>query len=318
MAQTIAKRLLLLIPVLFLVSFGTFMLVELVPGDPAQQVLGPNSTPEEYARIYDEMGLNEPLVSRYFDWLGNALTGDLGRNLVPPSTPVWERLKAAFPVNIELAVLALGMALLVSIPLATWSAYRAGGRFDRWVSATMFGVIAVPSFLAGIILLLLFAITWRIFPLGQWARPTEEGWAKNLRHAFLPAFTLALTEVAVFTRLLRNDMMSTLQEDFILAAKAKGMPAPHILLREALRPSSFSLLTLAGVSLGRLIGGTVIVEQLFSLPGVGRTVVEAARNSDYTIVQGGVLVIAVVYVLLNLIVDVLYSYIDPRIRRGRI
>lgn len=318
MLRTIGTKLILIIPVLFIVSLGTFLLVELVPGDPAIQVLGPNSTAEEYERVREELGLNQPVLQRYWDWLTDALHGDLGYNLVPPSTPVWDRLANAFPINIELAILALLMSFVISIPLAMWSAYRAGGRFDRTVSATMFGVISVPSFLAGIILLLVFAINWRIFPLGQWARPTEEGWATNLKHAFLPAFTLALTEIAVFTRLLRNDMMATLQDDYILAARAKGMPTKHILFREALRPSSFSLITLAGVSLGRLIGGTVIVETLFSLPGVGRTVVEGARNSDFTIVQGGVLVIAVAYVLINLFVDILYMYLDPRIRRGRV
>jgi peptide/nickel transport system permease protein len=318
MLRTIATRLLLLIPVVILVSFGTFILVDLVPGDPAVQVLGPNSTGEEYEQVREEMGLNDPLLVRYWDWATDALQGDLGRNLVPPSQSVSTVLWKAFPVNLELAALALGMALVVSIPLAMWSAYRAGGRFDRIVSGSMFGLISVPAFLGGIILLLIFAINWRIFPLGQWARPSDEGWATNLRHAFLPALTLALTEIAVFTRLLRSDMMATLQEDYILAAKAKGMPTAHILLREAFRPSSFSLLTLAGVSLGRLIGGTVIVETLFTLPGVGRQVVNGATNSDYTVVQGGVLVLAVLYLLLNLVVDLLYAYLDPRIRRGRI
>jgi peptide/nickel transport system permease protein len=318
MFRTIVTRLLLLIPVLILVSFGTFILVDLVPGDPALQVLGPNSTAEEYNQIREQMGLNEPLLQRYWHWASDALHGDLGRNLVPPSQDVTTVLAKAFPVNLELAALALGMALVISIPLAMWSAYRAGSRFDRIMSSTMFGLISVPAFLGGIILLLLFAINWRIFPLGQWARPTDEGWVENLKHAFLPSLTLALTEIAVFTRLLRSDMMATLQEDYILAARAKGMPTAHILLREAFRPSSFSLLTLAGVSLGRLIGGTVIVETLFSLPGVGRQVVAAAQNSDYTVVQGGVLVFAIVYLLLNLFVDLIYAFLDPRIRRGRI
>jgi peptide/nickel transport system permease protein len=318
MLRTIVTRLLLLIPVLILVSFGTFILVDLVPGDPAIQVLGPNSTGEEYARVREEMGLNDPILVRYWDWASDALQGDLGRNLVPPAQDVTTVLWRAFPVNLELAVLALGMALIVSVPLAMWSAYRAGGRFDRIMSSTTFGLISVPSFLGGILLLLMFAINWRIFPLGQWARPTEEGWIENLKHAFLPALTLALTEIAVFTRLLRGDMMATLQEDYILAARAKGMPTGHILVREAFRPSSFSLLTLAGVSLGRLIGGTVIVETLFSLPGVGRQVVAAAQNSDYKVVQGGVLVFALVYLLLNLIVDLTYAFLDPRIRRGRV
>ena len=227
-------------------------------------------------------------------------------------------LARAFPVNLELAVLALLMAFAIAIPVGIWSAYRPGSRFDRILSAGAFGSISVPSFLGGIILILLFAINWRLFPLGQWARPTARGWLTNLHYAFLPALTLAIPEAAVFTRLLRSDMISTLQEDYILAARAKGMPTAHILVREALRPSSFSLITLAGLSVGRLIGGTVIVEQVFSLPGVGQAVITAARHNDYTIVQGGVLVIAIIYVGVNLLVDVLYAYLDPRIRRGRL
>jgi peptide/nickel transport system permease protein len=213
--------------------------------------------------------------------------------------------------------MAIAMALTVSIPLAIWSAYRAGSRFDRFMSATMFGLISVPAFVAGLLLLLVLAVYWRVFPYGQWSRPSEAGWATNLHHAFLPALTLALNEIAVFTRLLRGDMISTLRGDFILAAKAKGMPTRHILVREALRPSSFSLVTLAGVSLGRLIGGTVIVEQVFALPGLGRTIVDAATKNDYKLVQGGVLVIAAGYIIINLVVDILYGLLDPRIRRGR-
>jgi peptide/nickel transport system permease protein len=207
---------------------------------------------------------------------------------------------------------------VIALPVAMWSAYRAGGRFDRVVSAATFGVISVPSFLAALLLVLIFAVNWHLFPLGQWARPTAKGWATNLRYAFLPALTLALQEAAVFTRLLRSDMMTTLQEDYILAARAKGMPTWHILAREALRPSSFSLITLAGLSVGRLIGGTIIVEQIFALPGLGSVIINAAQKNDYPVVQGGVLIIAIVYVLVNLVVDVFYGYLDPRIRRVRV
>jgi len=318
MARTVGMKVLFLIPVLFLVSLGTFFMVSLVPGDVSVAVLGPNASADDYHRVRVDLGLNKPVLQRYGDWLGHALHGNLGKNLIPPIENVTTRLARAFPVNIELAVLALVMAFVIAIPLAMWSAYRAGSRFDRFVSAGTFGVISVPAFLAGVLLVLVFAINWRIFPLGQWARPTEKGWLTNLRYAFLPALTLALQEGAVFARLLRNDMISTLQEDYILAARAKGMSTWHILAREALRPSSFSLITLAGLSIGRLIGGTIIVEQIFSLPGVGRVVIDAATKNDYTLVQGGVLIIAVVYVTVNLIVDVLYSYLDPRIRRGRV
>jgi peptide/nickel transport system permease protein len=310
------SRLLTLIPVLLLVSLGTFLLVDLGPGDPAAELLGNSGSADDYARLRDEMGLDRPVVERYVEWLGGAVRGDLGRNLVPPTESVSGRLARAFPVNVELAVLALVMALVASIPLALWSAYRAGSRVDRWISAGTVGLISVPSFLAGLVLLLVFAINVRLFPLGQWARPSEAGWAENVSHAFLPALTLALQETPVFTRLLRSDMVSTLREDYILAARAKGLPTWHVLFRHALRPSSFSLLTLAGVSVGRLIGGTIVVEAVFQLPGTGSVIIEAAERNDYKLVQGGVLFIAAVYLVVNLAVDVMYGYLDPRIRRG--
>jgi peptide/nickel transport system permease protein len=315
MTRTVLVKLALLVPVLFLVSVGTFGLLSLAPGDPAIRLLGENGTDADYARIRAEMGLDRPPVRRYLEWLGGVVHGDLGRNLVPPIEPVSQRLLRAFPVNLELATLAIVLALVIAVPLAMWSAYRAGSRVDRWISAGTIGVISVPTFLLGLVLLLAFAINTRIFPLGQWARPSEAGLGANLWHAFLPALTLALAEAPVFARLLRGDLVATLQEDFILAARAKGMPTWHIMLREALRPSSFSLITLAGVSVGRLLGGTILVESVFTLPGVGRVVIDAAHNGDYKLVQGGVLLIALVYLLINLVVDLLYGYLDPRIRR---
>lgn len=315
MLRTVAVKLALLVPVLFLVSVGTFVLLQLGPGDPAAQVLGNTGSPQDYQRIRAEMGLDRPPVQRYLEWLGGVLQGDLGRNLVPPIENVSDRLLRAFPVNLQLALTAIVLALLIAIPLAMLSAYRAGGLVDRWISAGTIGVISVPPFLVGLLLLLFFAIHLGVFPLGQWARPSDAGWGQNLWHAFLPALTLALAEAPVFARLLRGDLVATLQEDYILAARAKGMPAWHVMLREALRPSSFSLITLAGVSAGRLLGGTIIVEAVFVLPGVGSVIINAAQNNDYKLVQGGVLLIATIYLLLNLVVDVLYGYLDPRIRR---
>lgn len=317
MIRAIGTKVLFLIPVLFLVSVGVFGLVTLVPGDPAAVVAGPEATLEDYEYIREQLGLNQPLWRQYVEWLGGAVQLDFGRNLIPPTEDVTTRLMRAFPVNLELMVLALGLSLAISVPLALWSASRPGGRVDRIVSVATFGVLSVPSFLTAILLILLLAVSWRAFPLGQWARPSEDGWAANLHHAFLPALALALNEAAVFTRLLRSDMVSTLQEDYILAARAKGMPRWHVLWREALRPSSFSLITVAGISIGRLLGGTLIIEQVFSLPGLGRTIIEAARVSDFPLVQAGVLLIALVYIVSNLTVDILYAYLDPRIRRGR-
>jgi peptide/nickel transport system permease protein len=325
MIRKLAERAAMLAVVVVIVSFATFMMVELVPGDAASHVAGASagagggsaSAAEDYARVRNELGLDRPLLSRYLDWVGDALRGDFGRNLVDPVQDVSSIIARALPVNLELAFLALVIALGVSIPLALWTTARPGRLLDRLVSAGSFALIALPSFLVAVLLLLLFAIHWHVFPTGQWVRPTEGGWLENLRYAFLPAITLALSEVAVFTRLLRRDLAATMREDFISVARAKGMPMRHIMFREALRPSSFSLLTLAGISAGRLLGGSVIVERVYSLPGLGSVLVDAVHSSDYPVVQAGVLVVALVYVSLNLGVDVLYAALDPRVRRAR-
>jgi peptide/nickel transport system permease protein len=311
-------RLLLIVPVLFLVSLGTFQLVTLVPGNPEVEILGSNASAEDYVRVRAELGLDKPWLERYGSWLGKVMQGDLGKNVLPPVEEVKTKLMRAFPVSLQLAGMATALALIISIPAAMMASYRPGAAFDRVVSSTAFAFISVPSFLLGILLKLAFALNWRWLPDSLWVRPSEGGWVDNLRHATLPVLTIALSEIAVFTRLLRNDMMATLQDDFILAARAKGMTPRHIMVREALRPSSFSLITLAGVSLGRLIGGTVIVESLFGLPGVGSVVVAAAGKKDFPLVQGGVLIIACAYVLINVLIDISYAILDPRIRRGRI
>ena len=379
MLRTVGHKLVHLVPVLFLVSLATFFMMELIPGDPAAVILGPDGTPEQYAQLRDELGLDEPVLERYVGWLGDTVRGDLGESLVPPVQDVREMIQARLPVTLQLALMATVMSLVISIPVALYAAYRAGHRFDRTANGVAFGAISVPSFLAALLLVffmvfnpdvvkwvvvlggvaltawlvkrtvllareyppdqgrsrylaiglggaaavglvtaLLWA-SWPEFPRQGFVRLTsDEGIGANLRHAFLPALTLALTEAAVFMRLLRSDLISTLQDDFILSAKAKGMPVWRILLHDALRPSSFSLVTVAGVALGRLIGGTVIVETIFNLPGMGTMIVDAIGAKDFRVVQAGVLVIAVFYVALNAVIDISYAYLDPRIRRGRV
>ncbi|WP_300681872.1 ABC transporter permease [Nocardioides sp.] len=315
--RTIGKRVGELIAVLLIVSFGTFMLVSLMPGDPAVSVLGEGRSPAEYAAVRADLGLNDPLFTRYLHWLGNAVTGNLGTSITPPYVDVADRIKGALPVSVELAVLGMAMALLISIPLAMISAYRAGGRLDRAISAGTFGILSVPSFLAGLLIIMVFANQLGWFPRAQWGR-LSDGIGQNLYHAFLPALTIALAETAMFTRVLRNDLITTLNEDYILAAKAKGMGTVHILFSDALRPSSFSLVTLMGISLGRLIGSTIIVEYLFALPGMGSLVIGAASTGNFVMVQGAVLVIAVIYVAVNTVIDLSYGYLDPRTRRAHV
>jgi peptide/nickel transport system permease protein len=300
--------------VLVLISILTFLLGSLLPGDPAVAILGPDAPAQEYQHVRDEMGLDRPIVTRYLHWAGDAAHGDLGDGVVPPGGDVLERVRAALPVSLELAVLAILISLVISIPLALLSAARPGGRLDRAVTAGAFGLISVPSFVSGLLLILVFVKFWPVLPRNGWVRLTDGGVGENLRFALLPAVTMSLTEVAIYTRLLRNDLVATLQEDFVLAARAKGMPRWRVLVREALRPSSLSVVTIAGVSLGRMIGATVISEQIFGLPGLGTLIVKAATDGDLVLLQGAVLVVATIYVLVNTVVDLSYGWLDPRVR----
>ncbi|MFC8104082.1 ABC transporter permease [Streptomyces sp. NPDC057363] len=313
--RRLALRVLELVGVLFIASIGVFSLVVLMPGDPAVDILGAGRAPAEYAALRAELGLDEPLVTRYLDWLGGALTGDLGRSVVPPQSDVMDRVLSALPVSFEIAALGLLIALLIAVPLAMWSAYREGSAADRIIGAGTFGVLSVPSFLAGLLLILVLVNSAGWFPRSEWVRIGDGDLLGNLHHAFLPALTVALAELAMFTRVLRGDLIVTLREDYILAARAKGMSPLRILFTDALRPSSFSLVTLLGLSLGRLIGSTVVVEYLFSLPGMGTLIVNAAGQGDYPMVQGAVLTIAVIYVVINAGIDLSYGYLDPRTRR---
>lgn len=314
MMRTALRRVAELVLVLLLISILTFLLGTLLPGDPAVAILGPDASAEQYQAVRDELGLEKPIVSRYFDWLGDAVQGDLGQGVVPPGGDVVERVMAALPVSLELAILAVALSLFISVPLALLSAARPGGRVDRGITAAAFGMISVPSFVSGLLLILVFVKFWPILPRNGWVRLSDGGLLENLRFAILPALTMSLMEVAIYTRLLRNDLVTTLQEDFVLAARAKGLPRWRVLVREALRPSSLSLVTVAGVSLGRMIGATVIAEQIYGLPGLGTLIVRAATDGDLVLLQGAVLVVAAIYVLVNATVDVTYSWLDPRVR----
>ncbi|MEU1491680.1 ABC transporter permease [Streptomyces sp. NPDC005776] len=310
-----AIKILELVGVLLIASIGVFSLVVLLPGDPAVDILGGGRSPAEYAELRTELGLDQSLVSRYLDWLGGVLTGDLGQSVVPPQSDVTDRVLSALPVSFEIAALGLLIALLLAVPLAMWSAYRENSAADRIIGAGTFGVLSVPSFLAGLLLILLLVNSAGWFPRSEWIRLGDGDLWGNLHHAFLPALTVALAELAMFTRVLRGDLIVTLREDYILAARAKGMHPLRILFTDALRPSSFSLVTLLGLSLGRLIGSTVVVEYLFGLPGMGTVVVNAAGQGDYPMVQGAVLTIALIYVVINAAIDLSYGYLDPRTRR---
>jgi peptide/nickel transport system permease protein len=306
------RKLLHLVPVLLLVSLATLLLLNLTPGDPAYALLSDQATPEQVAAVHKQLGLDRPFIVRYAAWLGGIAHGDFGTSF-RTHQPVADAIKERLPVTSELAFLALVIALAAAVPLGVYAAYRADGAFDRTLSLATSVFISSPAFLTGLFLTYVLAVSLRVLPVTGWVNLLDDPLG-NLDHILLPALTLSLGEVAIFTRLLRSDMIGTLQEDFILAAKAKGLPIGRILVRHALRPSSFSLVTLAGISLGRLMAGAVIVESLFALPGLGQLVIQAVLSRDYIVVQGVVMFVALAYVLINTLVDIAYGYLDPRVR----
>ncbi|HZR88844.1 MAG TPA: ABC transporter permease [Bradyrhizobium sp.] len=314
MVGFVARRLLYLLPVLLAVSLLTFLIASLLPGDLAYVILGDQATPDKVAALRHDMGLDQPIWWRYLGWLGHVLVGDFGRSFRTGQT-VLQAVAERLPVSFELMLLAELGALLIGIPLAIACAVRAGSAFDRIVTGSAFSMLSVPAFLAAILLIYFFAVELHWLPATGYV-PFSEDPLGNLRCFVLPALTLALGEWPVLMRVLRSDMIATLQEDYIAMARAKGLKPSRILLVHALKPSSLTLVTVTGINIGRLMGGTVIVESIFALPGIGRLLLGSIYTRDLIILQGVVLCVAAGYVLINFVVDMLYAVLDPRIRHG--
>lgn len=309
------KRVAQLVIVLFFVTFASYLMLSLQPGDPALVRCGLGCDEEAYDRTRAEMGLDRPLIIQYGDWLSDILRGDLGVSAVNQQ-PVSTDLANKLPVTIELLIFSQIISLAIAIPLGVASAKRPNGAVDKGSTLIGFIFLATPVFVTGIVLVNFFAVRLKIFP-ATFAPDFFEDPLGNLRSLFLPSLTLALAEVAVVSRLLRTDLIATLQEDYIMMAKAKGLTSRRIMWRHAFRPSTFSLITIVGLRIGGLIGGTIIIEQLFALNGMGRYVIESISKRDYVPLQGAVVVIAVTYVLINFAVDMFYAVLDPRIRHAR-
>ena len=301
-----------LLLVLLAVTFLAFSLISLLPGDTVTAVLGENATPEDMALAREELHLNDPLISRYGRWLGDAVQGDLGRSYRTKEKVV-DAIKQRIPVTLELVLLSQLMALAIAVPLAIVAALRRGGLIDRIIGGSALAMLAAPSYMVAIGLMALFAVKLGWLPSGGFVRLTENP-LENLKALILPVSALAVQEVAAFMRLLRSDLIDTLQQDFIWLARAKGVPSGEIIRRHALRSSSVGLLTLAGVTLGRMMGGAVLIEVIYQLPGLGRYAIDAIANRDFTALQGALVVFTVSFVLINFLVDVAYGYLDPRTR----
>ena len=314
MIQLVGRRLLYLVPVLLGVALLTFLIASLLPGDLAYVLLGDQATPETLAAVRRDLGLDQPMALRFLHWLGQVVQGDLGRSFRTGQTVV-AAIGERLPVSIELMVLAQAGALAVAVPLAILSAVHQGGRFDRIATGVAFGSLSVPTMLSAIVLIWLVAVKLEWLPATGYVPFTEDP-IGNVRSFILPALTLASAEWPVLMRVLRSDMISTLQEDYIAMARAKGLKPARILLVHALKPSSLTLVTVTGINIARLVGGAVIVEYIFAVPGIGRLLIGSIFNRDLILLQGVVLFVGAAFVLANLAVDMLYAVLDPRIRHG--
>jgi len=314
MVLNISKRVGHSLLVVFLVTVGAVALLSLAPGSVATVILGENATPEAVAALDARLGLDQPLWQQYLDWIGAAVRGDLGTSPLT-GQEVMRTILDRLPVTLQLAAMALAISLVVAVVLAVLAASAPGSLLDRGINAVSSAFLAIPAFIAGPVLIYFLALQLGWFPVSGWAH-IEDGVGANLQSALLPAIAISLTEIAAFQRLLRADLIGTLREDYIAAARAKGMTRTYVMFRHALRPSSFSLITLAGISLGRLVGGTVVIEILFGLPGLGQLVASSITLRDVITVQGVVVFVAIAYVGLNTLVDVSYGLLDPRVRKA--
>src|SRR5579875_2954307 len=305
------RRLLLTVPVLLGMSIFVFAIIHLAPGDPVQAALGLSYSAHAAAVLRHQMGLDQPIVTQYFTWLGNALHGNLGQDLISHQ-PLTSLLSQRLPVTLELTLLSMGLAVVVAIPLGVAAAQRPGGLLDRCATGITLLGISVPDFVLGTLLILLFAAALNWLP-PQDLVPFSQDPGDNLRHLVLPVIALALAEVAYITQTTRASMLETLGQDYIAFLRAKGIREGAIAYRHALRNAAIPVITVVGVQFGTLLGGAIVVENVFSLPGVGKMIVDAVSTRDYPIVQGGVLVIALIFILINLLTDLLYTVLNPRI-----
>lgn len=314
MAKYAGKRFVALVVILFFVSLGTFYMVHLLPGNPAITILGPNATAHNVILVDRQLGLNKPIWEQYFIWLNNVFHGNLGKSFVD-RVPVVSTIANAYPIDLELVVLSQILAFIVAIPLALLASRRPNKALDRYATAGTFALLAMPPFIVAPILVLLFAVDYHIFPGPASYVPLTTNFWSNIHTMLLPSIVLGIGSIVLYYRLLRNDLIATLQQEFITMARSKGLSDRRILFRHALRPSSVSLLASAGINIGGLIAGTFVVEYLLQLPGLGYVLVNSIAQDNYIVVQGIVLVVAVAVIVINFIVDFLFSIVDPRISR---
>ena len=314
MTAYILRRLVLLIPVMIVVGVVVFALVHLTPGDPAAVILGDRATAEDIQRLRDQLGLNDPLPVQFARWFGDMLRLDFGESIFL-GEPVTQALLNRVQPTALLTLYALLIQIGIGVPAGVLAAVRHNSPLDRVFTVMAISGSAIPTFFLGIVLILIFAVRLRWLPSGGYV-PPGEGLGEHLKSMILPAFALGFSAAGLLARMVRSSMLDVLREDYVRVAWAKGLPERLVIVRHALRNALIPALTIIGISVGALLGGAVVTETVFTIPGMGRLVVQSIARRDYPVIQGAIVAIALTYVLVNLVVDVLYVYVDPRVRLG--
>lgn len=310
MKKYVTRRVLLAIPMLFAISFIAFILINLMPSDPAEVALRVNEiipTEEAIASMREQLGLNEPFFIRYFNWLGDCLKLDFGVSYTNTNRKVLDEIVRCLPATINLAFISLVIVILVSIPVGVLCAVYKDSLFDRSVRTLIFIGTAMPNYWLGLLLIYIFALKLKILPSNG---------AISFEHYILPAITLSMTYISTYVRLIRNSMLNNMKENYVFYAKVRGLKNRIIICKHVLKNSLQSCMTALGMSVVQLIAGTVVVENIFAIPGIGRLCISAIFNRDYPIIQAYILMMGVLFVFCNLIVDIIQCFIDPRMKKG--
>lgn len=302
-----------MVPVMLVISVVVFLIIYLTPGDPASSMLGMEASADQIERVNDSLGLNEPLPQRYVEWMGGVLTGDLGDSYFMRQ-PVTQAIAEHFGPTLSLALLAQLIALLIALPCGVVAALKHGSRTDAALRVVALLGVAIPGFLMALMLMWLFAVTLRVFPVAGYA-PLSEGWFSHLRYLALPAISLGCVQAALLMRMTRASVIEAMQLECVKTARAKGVSEARVVLAHALRNAALPILTSVGYSFGALITGAVVTEAIFNIPGLGQLVTSSIERRDYPVIQGVLLVVALLNSVINLAVDLAYGAFDPRARK---
>ncbi len=314
MLRYIGRRILIAIPTLIIVSLLVFALQKLLPGDPVLTMAGEERDPQVLAFLREKYRLDDPIPVQYFAWIGSALTGNLGISL-RTDIPVLDLIMSKLPVTLELAIMAMIVALTIGIPAGIISAVKKGTAIDYTANVIALSGLSIPNFWLGIMLIMLISVRWQLLPASGYVPPTEDLWL-NIKTMLMPAFVLGTGLAASLMRHTRSAMLGVMRSDYIRTARAKGLLSRKVILKHALRNALIPIVTLSTLLFGELLAGAVLTEQIFTIPGFGKLIVDAVFNRDYAVVQGVVLCTAVGFIFMNLVADVLYVLVNPRLRHS--